>query len=134
MATKLLTRFGYPKVPGDQPESIIDVNGPTAYQAFVPGDNTTTPVTHPSGGQRITAADFGLQSMDFVASMGSDDGRYYVIIIPELLVIPPGPPLPTQLPDGTFTAVHLIWIGVGAATQASGDLSASSVRLFARGH
>src|SRR5215471_15505644 len=132
MATALLTRFGYPKVPGDQPESIIDVTGPTSYTAVTPG-TPGPPVTPPAGGQRITAQDFGLQSLDFVAAMGSTDGRYFVVIIPDLVEPVPNPPLPTQLPDGTFSALILAWMQV-AGGQASGDLSTSTVRLFARGH
>ena len=128
MATALLTRYGYPKVPGDQPESIIDVSGPTVYAPLVPGSGGSLP----TGGQRITAQDFGLQSLDFVVGIGSTDGAYSVVIVPELIEAFPNPPLPTQLPDGTFAALRLAWMEL-AGGQASGDLSASTVRLFARG-
>lgn len=131
MATALLTRYGYPKVPGDQPESVIDVKGPASYTPLTPG-TPGPPVTPPTGGQRITAQDFGLQSLDFVIGIGSTDGLYSVIVIPELVEPMPNPPLPTQLPDGTFSALLLAWMQV-AGGQASGDLSTSTVRLFARG-
>ena len=63
-STFLLTRYGYPKVPGDNPESIIDVVGPTAYVQLVAG-STGPPIVQPTGGQRIFASAFGLQSLDF---------------------------------------------------------------------
>jgi len=131
MATALLTRYGYPKVPGDQPDSVLDVTGPTTYTPLVPG-TPGPPVTPPSGGQRITAQDFGLQTLDLVFGMGSTDGRYSVMVVPELIQPPPGLPSPQQLPDGTFSAVRLAWMDP-AGGQASGNLSTSIVRLFARG-
>lgn len=131
MATALLTRYGYPKVPGDQPESIIDVSGPTSYTPLVAG-SPGPPITPPTGGQRITAEDFGLQSLDFVVGMGSTDGQYLVVVVPQLIEPLTSPPLPTQLPDGTFRAALLAWLEL-AGGQASGDLSKSTVRLFARG-
>ena len=131
MGTSILTRYGYPKVPGDQPESVTDVNGPVAYVAITPG-SPGPPVVLPTGGQTVTAADFGLQSLDYVESMGSTDGLYSVVIIPLMIASSPIPPLVTQLPDGTFSAVLLKWVTAGG-TEASGDLSQSVVRLFARG-
>lgn len=131
MATALLTRYGYPKVPGDQPVSIIDVSGPPSYTPLVPG-SPGPPIVPPTGGQRITAQDFGLQSLDFVVGMGSTDGRYTVVIVPELIESLPNPPLPTQLPDGTFSALLLAWMQLTGG-QASGNLTQSTVRLFAWG-
>jgi len=130
MATTLLTRYGYPKVPGDQPESILDVSGPASYNPLVAG-TPGPPITPPSGGQRVTAQDFGLQSLDFVTGMGSTDGRFFVMVVPELISPAPNP-LPTQLPDGSFSAVRLGWMQLTGG-QATGDLSTSTVRLFARG-
>jgi hypothetical protein len=127
MATALLTRYGYPKVPGDQPESIIDVSGPASYTPLVEG-SPGPPITPITGGQRITAADFGLQSLDFVVGMGSTFGSYFVVVFPELTTPPPS----TQLPDGSFRSALLAWMDI-AGGQASGDLSQFTVRLFARG-
>ena len=127
----ILTRYGYPKVPGDQPESITDVPGPAAYVPLVPGA-PGPPVIPPSGGQVVTAEDFGLQSLDYVTAMGSQDGLYTVVVIPLTIEPWPNPPLVTQLPDGTFSKVLLKWV-TAAGAEASGNLSLSVVRLFARG-
>ena len=131
MAAAILTRYGYPKVPGDQPESITDVSGPVSYVPLTPG-TPGPPITLPSGGQTVTAADFGLQSLDYVTAMASQDGLYTVVCVPLLVEPYPNPPLPTQLPDGTFSSVLLKWVTATGA-EASGDLSQSAVRLFARG-
>ena len=127
----ILLRYGYPKVPGDQPDSIIDVVGPVTYTPLVPG-TPGPPIVPPTGGQRITARDFGLESLDFVVGIGSTDGRYSVVVVPELIEPVPNPPLPTQLPDGTFSAIRIAWMALTGG-QASGNLSTSVVRLFARG-
>lgn len=132
MAAAILTRYGYPKVPGDQPESITDVSGPASYTPLVPG-SPGPPIVPPTGGQRITAQDFGLQSLDYVTGMPSQDGKYFVLVVPLLVEPMPNPPLPTQLPDGTFSTALLMWMNVTGGTQASGNLSQSTVRLFARG-
>ena len=131
MATALLTRYGYPKPAGDQPESIIDVTGPTSYTALTPG-SPGPPIVLPTGGQRVTASDFGLQSLELVTATGSQDGLYSVVVVPDTISPSPSPPLPTQLPDGQFGAVLLAWMQLTGG-QASGDLSTSVVRLFARG-
>ena len=131
MATALLTRYGYPKVPGDQPESVIDVSGPVSYTPLVP-EQEGPPEVPPSGGQLLHAADFGLQSLTFVLGMASGDGLYFPIIVPLLVEPLPNPPLPTQLPDGSFSSFILVWMQI-AGVEASGDLSESSIRLFARG-
>ena len=134
MAAFLLTRYGYPKVPGDNPESIIDVSGPTAYVQLVAG-SAGPPIVQPTGGQRMSASAFGLQSLDFVAAMGTaSNGLYFVVVVPDLIQLQP-PNLPTSLPDGTFGAVRLAWmLFAGGQVAASTNLSTSIIRLFARGH
>jgi hypothetical protein len=82
----------------------------------------------------LTAADFGLQSIDIILGMASTDGLYTVNIIPLLINPLPSPPMPTQLPDGTFEAFLLMWITANDGAEASGNLSASTVRLLASGH
>lgn len=132
MATALLTRYGYPKVPGDQPESIIDVSGPVAYTPLVAG-SPGPPIVPPSGGQVLHAADFGLQALAFVVGVASTDGKYFPLIVPLLIEPLPNPPLPTQLPDGSFSTFILVWMNITGGGQASGNLTQSTIRLFARG-
>ena len=129
----ILTRYGYPKVPGDSPESILDVPGPPTYTPLVAG-SPGPPIVPPSGGQRITAQDFGLQTgLVSVVGLASQDGKYFPLIVPLMVEPAPNPPLPTQLPDGSFSTFLLVWVDVANGGQASGDLSKSTIRLLARG-
>lgn len=120
MATspQLLTRFSYPKVPGDQPWSIIDVRGPANYALLLTG-------TPPTGGQLVTAAAFGLQSIDFAMAMDSQNGAWNVHLVPDGFAV-----------GGSFTGVRIAWSSLNAGTQAPAatDLSAAIVRLMAIGH
>jgi hypothetical protein len=113
--TNILLRQNYPKVPGDQPWSMIDVRGPATYDPLVPGEP-------PTGGQRITARDFGLQFLEFVVAMGSNDGGYCVVVIPDHFAL-----------QSDMDAVLLQWLDNPAGTESSGDLSGSIVRLLAIG-
>ena len=116
MATALMSRFSYPKVPGDGFWSIVDVTGPASY--------TQIAGTPPTGGQEVTAADFGLQSLDWVGAMGSDNGQYSVIVMPI--------PFASGAPLGS---VLLLWslATSGAQAAAGANLSARTVRLLAIG-
>lgn len=130
-ATTLLNRFSYPKVPGDQPWSIIDVTGPVSYAQIVPGNP-------PSGGQQLFAQDFGLTTLDFVMAMGSNDGTYTVIVIP--VTGKPGlQPLGYSL-GNAFDSLLLQWNETNPAPPDEEeeappltDLSGSMVRLLAIG-
>lgn len=114
MATQLLLRYSYPKQPGDQPWSIIDVTGPTSYVPLAPG-------TPPTGGQVINASDFGLQAIDVVMAQGSSDGRYSGMI-------------PSGVIGGDSTTVRLAWVNVaGGQAAAASDLSPLHMRLLAIG-
>lgn len=113
--TALLKRFSFPKVPGDQPWSIIDVTGPASYVQVTPGNP-------PTGGQRVNAQDFGLQALDFVAAMASTSGQLFVNVIP--------------LGVGEYNSVLLQWMMSGATPEeapAAGNLSTTTVRLLAIG-
>lgn len=123
-ATQLLVRYSFPKVPGDQPWSIIDVTGPTAYTQLFP----QPPGTPPQGGQMLTAQDFGLQALDFVVAIGTGDGLYVGEIIPlgGNLVIP-------AVFDGDDFAVFLLVWMQATGGEATGDLSASKMRLLGIG-
>lgn len=133
MATALLTRIGYPKVAGDTLESVIDVSGPVSYTPLVAG-SPGPPIVPPSGGQVLHTQDFGMQGgLTFVFGIASQDGKYFPLIVPLMVQQTPNPPLPTQLPDGSFSTFLLVWMDIAGGGQASGDLSQSSIRLFARG-
>lgn len=124
----ILTRFSYPKQPGDSPWSIADVEGPKSYVQITPG-SPGPPPTPPSGGQPLFPADFALQSFDIViAGMASFDGKFAVEAIP--LLTPPAPM------DDVFQKFLLMWIDLSTMQQATTgqDLSKSSVRLLAIGH
>jgi hypothetical protein len=112
-----MSRFSYPKVPGDGFQSVTDMTGPASYAVIVSG-------TPPSGGQTMRASDFGLASLDWVKSMGSDNGQYVVICIP--LGFSAGNP---------FTSFLLQWVtsATGAEVVAATNLSARTVRLFGFG-
>jgi hypothetical protein len=97
--------------------SILDVPGPASYTAVVTG-------SPPTGGQLITAADCGLQSLDWVQSQGSDDGQYDIMVVPAPFSL--GNPMP---------AVRLMWVvaATGAQVTAAVNLSARTVRLYVTG-
>ena len=136
MATQVMSRFSYPKVPGDTPWSILDATGPASYVAVLPVPPAAPPVgdepaaeaaarAAPTGGQTITAADFGLQSLDWVGAMGSDNtGTYSVSVVPGDFNL--GAPLDYVL---------LLWFdaATGAESADGADLSGSTVRLLAIG-
>lgn len=135
MSTAILLRFNYPKVPGDERVSVLDVTGPASYVEVIPG-TPGPPVTAPTGGQTIRASDFGLQEMDFVSAMGSSDGNYAVSVIPLIPLNPGGSLSAYRLPDGAFETCLLKWsttVGPQEEVAAATDLSGSSVRLFAWG-
>ena len=113
--TNILLRYNYPKVPGDQPWSITDIHGPTSY-------TTVTSGTPPSGGQRITAADFGMGSFDFVVAMASNNGAMSVTVIPEGFAL-----------GGSFEAVLLKWMTASGEVATGTNISSSTVRLMAIG-
>lgn len=121
MAGTLLVRAGFPKVPGDQPWSVLSIKGPTSYVEVVPGA-PGPPVVLPTGGQKVTAQDFGLQALVVVFATASNDGKYSVDVIP--------------VGSGEFGSVLLSWSAMGATpaeVPAATDLSASTVQLLALG-
>lgn len=126
MAVQILTRFSYPKQPGDSPWSVADITGPTSYVEITPG--TLVPPVPASGGQLISPADFALQSFDIVLGGASSDGKFAVHAIPDLT-----PPAPM---DDVFANFRLMWIDLSTGQQATAgqNLGTSSVRLLAIGH
>lgn len=125
-AAQILTRYGYPKSPGDTPWSVTDIIGPHSYVQITPGDDGP-PIVPPSGGQAVFPSDFALQSIHFAVAMASSDGKYAVEIIP-VPSVPAG--------DGTFSKLLLMWIDLSTGEQvaAGEELDDSSVRLMAVGN
>jgi hypothetical protein len=108
----------FPKVPGDQPWSVVDVAGPSSYTAITPADPIVT------GGQQLAQSVFGLNTnIVFACSMGSDNGQYTVNVYHKTFV--PGQP--------TTGGLVLQWIVAATGAEASGDLSARTVRLLVIG-
>lgn len=126
MPTTVMSRFSYPKVPGDTPWSIIDVTGPASYVKVTAGAGTTPP----SGGQRITAADFGLQSLDWIGAMSSGNANFSVLVTPLGF-----------FKGDIFTSILLRWTTMTDVTgtmwaqevAAGTNLSQATVRLLAIG-
>ena len=118
--SNILLRYSYPKVPGDQPWSMIDVRGPSTYTPFVP-TAPGPPIVPQSGGQLIHAQDFGLQALDFVVAMACGDGPYTILVFPEKFAL-----------QSEFPAVRLAWMNFPTG-QASGNLNQFIIRLLAIG-
>ena len=103
----VLTRLSYPKQPGDQPWSILDIDGAAMAAASPPV--TVPPIVAGNpvrGGLLVLAQDFGLQELDFVWAMNSSDGftaNVYPIVIRK---IPPTGEADLTL-GGTFDAVRV---------------------------
>jgi len=116
-AAQVVSRYSYPKIPGDSPISAVDVAGPASYTVVTVG-------TPPTGGQTVPASTFGLQALDFVWAQGSNNGQYDVTVFP----------LPFTLGD-SFPSVMLMWsvAATGAQVTAATNLGAIAVRLFAIG-
>lgn len=108
----------YPAPPGNKNESVIDVAGPTSYATAVVG-------TPPTGGQLVTASQFGLQSIELCSvHMLDSTGAYEVI-----------PALTPYEPNNCSPSVRLTWISLATGAQPANttNLSASKIRIFARG-
>ncbi|HEV8525220.1 MAG TPA: hypothetical protein VGQ71_12025 [Terriglobales bacterium] len=114
MPAAVLSRFSYPKVPGDSFWSVVDVEGPASYVQVVPGNP-------PTGGQLITASDCGLQSFDWVNAKGASQAFNAVVVIPAIV--------------GNPTIIRLMWITAATGSQVApgANLSGRFVRLLAIG-
>lgn len=116
MAIRILP--DYPSPPGNKRWVICDIDGPTAYTAITPG-------TPPTGGQVVRATDIGMQTIEWAQVSGSDNGQYdgtcYVV----------GGLGNPALRGGT--QVNLQWISAATGAEASGNLSARSLRMIAMG-
>lgn len=108
---------GYPQSMGDHVVSIVDHKGPASYTQITPG-------SPPTGGDQITAAEFGLKYIDMLwGGALSDDGTYEVEGSPGIAS--------AAEPSKWF----LMWITANTGAQVAGatNLSARSIRLCAIG-
>jgi hypothetical protein len=72
------TLDGYPQGAfGDRYASCVDHIGPAVYAPVVNG-------TPPTGGDVLTAAEFGLKALTMVWSCESDNGQYLAIVTPTI--------------------------------------------------
>lgn len=104
---------GYPVSAGGKRISVITKAGPSSYTAV-------TPASPPTGGQAITAAEFGLKYIESLKASCSDDGTYEVKCIPKTAEV-------------RSTEWILMWCLAVSGQETSGDLSARTVRLEAIG-
>lgn len=113
----VLSRYSYPKSPGDERWSVIDVVGPSSYTVVTAG-------TPPTGGQVVTASAFGLMSLDCVFEIAGATGVNGVRVLAN----------PYTFGD-SMPAVTLLWIvlATGAQATAAANLSTQAVRLMAVG-
>lgn len=105
---------GYPQSEGAKLGSVIEKTGPSSYTQVSTG-------SPPTGGQAVYASEFGLKYFDHVEGGLSDDGEYLVFFTPAV--------------DGKQPVTHgiLFWMVAHTGVEASGDLSARTVRLRAIG-
>lgn len=64
---------GYPQPVGAKTQVLVNLAGPAAYVAVVPG-------SPPAGGQLVNAAEIGLKFIDAAACSMSDDGQFEVLV------------------------------------------------------
>lgn len=116
-----LNMTDWPTVLGDKRASVIVVTGPNPYAPIV----VATP---PTGGQLIQAAAFGLKAIDWVQSMGSDNGQFDVVCYSAN-----GNPVSTfgGLP---CTAIRIQWLIAATGVEAGAvNLAARTVKILAVG-
>lgn len=113
------TLDGYPTSIGSSLLSVNGITGPASYTQITPG----TPPAVATGGQQITARDFGLKYFDSVFAGLSDSGAYRVECIPGTR---------SGLgPKGATQTYRLRWVVVATGAEAAGalDLDAEIVRV-----
>ena len=102
---------------GDRYVSCVDHFGPASYTQVTTG-------TPPTGGDSISAAEFGLKALSMVWADGlSDNGQFNVLCSPG------------NSNRGEPTTWFLEWVTAATGAQVAGatNLSARSIRLFAIG-
>ena|SRR5437763_982420 len=111
------TLDGYPQGAfGDRYASCVDHPGPASYVQVAAA-------TPPTGGDPITAAEFGLKSLTMVWGAMSDNGQFLAIVTP------------TVGAKGEVTGWTIMYVTAATGAQVAGatNLSARTFRLFAIG-
>lgn len=116
MAVTTQIADGYPAPPGNKYESVLCLEGPKSYTQI----GVASP---PTGGQLITAAQFGMKYFDYISGGMSDDGQYLAFVT-----------LMTTDKRGV-TSARVFWMIAHTGLEVTGttDLSARVVRLRAQG-
>lgn len=116
------TLDGYPQSFGSSLVSVNGIAGPSSYTAITPG---TAPAVA-TGGQSITARQFGLKFFDYVVAGLSDSAVYRVECIPGAR---------SGLgPRGATASYTLRWVVVATGAEAGAiDLSSEIVRIYVVG-
>ncbi|SRR6266403_1512940 len=111
------TLDGYPQGAfGDRYASCVDHIGPASYVVVTPG-------TPPTGGDALTAAEFGLKSLTMVWGAVSDNGQFRADVTPTIGA--KGEPISWIVRYWSLT--------LNAEVVATTNLSARSFRFFALG-
>jgi hypothetical protein len=108
---------GFPQSDGGKIESVIDHTGPASYVQLAAA-------TPPTGGDPITAAAFGMKSIEYLDCSMDNTGTYNVTAT-------------NGAPDALGRPTWLLaWYVAATAAQAAGavNLSASHVRIRAIGY
>lgn len=112
-----VTLDGYPQGAfGDRYASCVDHVGPASYIQVTAG-------TPPTGGDPLTAAEFGLKSLTMVFAAMSDNGQFLAIVTPT--VGAKGEPV-------SWTIMYLT-AATGAQVAGATNLSGRTFRFFALG-
>jgi len=111
------TLDGYPQGhAGDRYASCVDHVGPASYAVVVNG-------TPPTGGDPITAAEFGLKALTMVWGSISDNGQYLAICTPGV----------SGKGEPTSWTIMYVTAATGAQVTAATPLNGRTFRLFAIG-
>jgi hypothetical protein len=116
MAIRILS--DYPAPPGNKRWVICDIDGPNPYTVITVG-------TPPTGGQVVRAGDIGLSNIEWAQVSGSDNGQYDGVCY---VVGSVGNPAKVG-----GTQINLQWLTAATGAEASGNLSARSLRIVAIG-
>jgi len=104
---------GFPRAFSGKIENVITLAGPSSYTSVTPGST-------PTGGQSVTAAQFGMKFIEFLDGCCDATGTYAVRAIP----------LASSAKATTWT---LQWVVAATGVETTGDLSTYTVRLRAVG-